>query len=62
MSIVAPVYRQVNSCPLPHLLEYASFEELNAAVPGITEDTFKAIDADGSGELSPEEYAAIGGG
>jgi len=35
-----------------------TFEELIAAMPGVTEDKFKAADTNGDGALSSEEYAA----
>ncbi len=35
-----------------------TFEELVAAMPGVTEDKFKAADTNGDGALSSEEYAA----
>lgn len=36
-----------------------SFEELQAAVPDVTEDEFAGYDTDGDGELSEEELAAV---
>lgn len=36
--------------------------ELQAVYPDTTEETFQALDTDGSGDLSPEEYAAATGG
>lgn len=36
-----------------------SFEELQAALPEITQEDFDMLDTDGSGALSPEEFAAL---
>jgi hypothetical protein len=36
-----------------------SWTEAYAAWPSLTEDAFKTADADASGELSAEEYAAV---
>ncbi|WP_274426321.1 EF-hand domain-containing protein [Chelativorans sp. YIM 93263] len=33
--------------------------ELRAVLPDLAEETFSAIDADGSGDLGPEEFSAI---
>jgi Ca2+-binding EF-hand superfamily protein len=38
-----------------------TWEEVQAALPDLTEDEFKSADADGSGDLSEEEFAAIAG-
>ncbi|MFC2968595.1 EF-hand domain-containing protein [Acidimangrovimonas pyrenivorans] len=35
-----------------------SMEELAAAYPGLSEETFAAIDTDGDGAVSPEELGA----
>jgi len=37
----------------------ATWEEVAAAAPEISEDRFKAADADGNGSLSADEYAAL---
>lgn len=39
-----------------------SLPELQAVFPDTTEETLQAVDTDGSGDLSPEEYAAATGG
>lgn len=36
-----------------------SFEELQVALPDVTEDQFASYDTDGNGELSEEELAAV---
>lgn len=39
-----------------------TWEEVQAAIPDLTQDQFKAADADGSGDLSQDEFAkAIAG-
>jgi hypothetical protein len=38
-----------------------TWEEVQAALPDLTEEAFTAADADGSGDLSEEEFAAIAG-
>ena len=38
-----------------------TWEEVQAALPDLTEEQFQAADADGSGDLSEEEFAAIQG-
>jgi hypothetical protein len=38
-----------------------TWEEVQAALPDVTEDTYKSADADQSGDLSEEEFAAIAG-
>lgn len=38
-----------------------TWEEVQAAAPDLTEEQFQAADADGSGDLSAEEFAAIQG-
>lgn len=37
-----------------------TWEEVQAALPDITQEQFQAADADGSGDLSAEEFAALG--
>jgi len=37
-----------------------TWEEVQAAMPDATEDQFKTADADQSGDLSQEEFAALG--
>lgn len=39
-----------------------SWEEVQAALPNVTEDQFRTADADGSGDLSAEEFAALSAG
>ncbi|MDZ5696899.1 hypothetical protein [Chelativorans sp. M5D2P16] len=36
-----------------------SLQEIQVVAPDVTEETFNAVDTDGSGDLSPEEFAAI---
>lgn len=36
-----------------------SLEEAAAAIPSLTEEAFITADADGSGDLSPEEFATL---
>ncbi|SFV37439.1 hypothetical protein SAMN05216456_2923 [Devosia crocina] len=38
-----------------------SFVEAQAAWPDLTEEAFAAADVDGTGELTPEQYAALSG-
>lgn len=38
-----------------------SLSELQVVAPAVTGETFNAIDTDGSGNLSPEELAVVGG-
>jgi hypothetical protein len=38
-----------------------TWEEVQAALPDVTEDDYAAADADTSGDLSEEEFAAIAG-
>jgi len=38
-----------------------TWEEVQKAAPNVTEDQFKAADADQSGDLSQEELAKLGG-
>ncbi len=38
-----------------------TWEEVQAAAPDMTEEAFKAADADASGDLSEEEFVAIAG-
>ncbi|MCY0095440.1 hypothetical protein [Hoeflea ulvae] len=38
-----------------------SWEEVSAAMPDASEDSFKSADVDGSGDLSAEEYATVTG-
>ena len=38
-----------------------TWEEVQAALPDVTEDAYKAADADASGDLSAEEFVAISG-
>ncbi len=38
-----------------------TWEEVQAALPDVTEDQFKAADADSSGDLSSDEFASIQG-
>lgn len=37
-----------------------SWEEVQAALPDVTQEQFQAADADGSGELSADEFATLG--
>jgi hypothetical protein len=37
----------------------ATWQEVSAAAPEISEDRFKVADADGDGALTPEEYAKL---
>jgi hypothetical protein len=37
----------------------ATWEEVAAAAPDISEERFKAADADGNGSLSADEYTAL---
>lgn len=37
-----------------------SWEEVQAALPDVTEEQFQAADADGSGDLSADEFATLG--
>lgn len=39
-----------------------SMEELQAAMPDVTEEAFTAADTDGSGDLSEDEFNAAFGG
>lgn len=39
-----------------------SLPEVQAVFPDTTEEMFQTLDVDGSGDLSPEEYAAATGG
>lgn len=39
-----------------------TLEELQVAMPDVTQEQFTAADADGSGDLSQEEFATIAGG
>lgn len=38
-----------------------TFEELQAVMPDVTQESFDAADADGSGDLSEEEFATVTG-
>lgn len=39
-----------------------TWEEVQAAMPDVTEEQFQAADADDSGDLSEDEFATLGGG
>lgn len=39
-----------------------TWEEVQAALPDVTEEQFQGADADGSGDLSAEEFATLSGG
>lgn len=39
-----------------------SWEEVQAALPNVTEDQFRAADADGSGDLNETEFATLSAG
>ncbi|MBO6718771.1 MAG: hypothetical protein JJ913_12505 [Rhizobiaceae bacterium] len=38
-----------------------TWEEVQAALPEVTEDIYQSADADGSGDLSEEEFVQISG-